>query len=110
MLPTAVDRDFVVPKLVLSSALARWLSGDGGAVGASRECRLDVAGTTLAGALDSLFRQHPGLRGYVLDEHGRIRHHVAVFIDGESIRSKSDLDVSLNEGSEVYIMQALSGG
>ena len=99
-----------MPKLVLSSALARWLSDDGGAVGASWERRLDVAGTTLAGALDSLFRQHPELRGYVLDEHGRIRHHVAVFIDGESIRSKSDLDVSLNEGSEVYIMQALSGG
>ncbi|MEZ5438561.1 MAG: MoaD/ThiS family protein [Lysobacteraceae bacterium] len=56
-----------------------------------------------AGSVDSTWRD-------VLDEHGRIRHHVAVFIDGESIRSKSDLDVSLNEGSEVYIMQALSGG
>ena len=110
MLQSAADRDFDMPKLVLSSALARWLSHDGGAVGASRECSLTMSGASLSDVLDALFDMHPVLRGYVLDERGRIRHHVAVFINGESIPNKSDLELPLGEGSEVYIMQALSGG
>ena len=110
MLQAAVERGFVMPRLVLSSALARWLSDDGGAAGASRECRFDLPGASLIEMLDALFEQHPKLRGYVLDERGRIRHHVAVFIDGDAICNKSELGLALEAGSEVYIMQALSGG
>ena len=97
-----------MPKLVLASALARWLAPDGN--GAQREVALEVAGDTLQQALDALFAQHPKLRGYVLDEHGVVRHHVAIFIDGRSITDKSNLQQPLSAPSEVYVMQALSGG
>jgi hypothetical protein len=33
-------------------------------------------------ALDAVFVQHPTLRGYVTDELGNPRHHVAIFLDG----------------------------
>lgn len=102
MLQAAVERGFVMPRLVLSSALARWLSDDGGAAGASRECRFDLPGASLIEMLDALFEQHPKLRGYVLDERGRIRHHVAVFIDGDAIHNKWELGLALEAGSEVY--------
>ena len=95
-------------KLVLASALARWLSPDGN--GAQREVALAVAGSTLAQALDQLFATHPKLRGYVLDEQHVVRHHVAIFIDGQSIRDKANLSQPLAATSEVYVMQALSGG
>lgn len=65
------------------------------------------AGTVRA-ALEQIFADYPALRGYVLDEHGRLRRHVALFIDGELRRD--GLDLPLPAEAEVYVMQALSGG
>jgi len=65
------------------------------------------AGTARA-ALELIFADYPALRGYVLDEHGRLRRHVALFIDGELKRE--GLDQPLAAEAEVYVMQALSGG
>jgi hypothetical protein len=98
----------MMPRVVLASALTRWLppalAGDGGEVG------FPIDGTQLDQVLDQLFDQHPGLRGYVLDDQGHVRHHVAIFVDGQAIRDKSDLRLPLSQQSEVYVMQALSGG
>ena len=97
-----------MPRIVLASGLARWLQPAGAAL--SRELALDLDGATLGATLESLFVRHPVLRGYVLDEHGSVRHHVAVFVDGQSITDKSALGVPLAPQSEIYVMQALSGG
>jgi sulfur-carrier protein len=95
-----------MPTLVLASALARWLPAAAG-----NEYRFDVEATTLHDALEAAFARHPPLRGYVVDEQGRIRHHVAVFVDGQALRDKSGLSaVALQAGSEIYLLQALSGG
>jgi molybdopterin synthase sulfur carrier subunit len=95
-----------MPTLVLASALARWLPAAAGG-----EYRFDVDGATLDEALAAAFATHPPLRGYVVDEHGLIRHHVAVFVDGQALRDKSDLTgVALSGRSEIYLLQALSGG
>jgi sulfur-carrier protein len=96
-----------VAKVVLASALSRWLSALSGQGG---EVALEVGGATVAQALDGAFALHPKLRGYVLDEQGAVRHHVAVFVDGAALRDKRDLSQPLQPGSEVYVMQALSGG
>ena len=61
-------------------------------------------------ALDAVFAANPRLRGYVLDERGALRKHVAVFLDGRLLREESELDAPLAAGSEVAVMQALSGG
>ena len=66
----------------------------------------EVDGETVADALDSLFRGSPGLRGHVVAEDGRIRTHVSVFVDGV----QADLDTELGDGSEIRILQAVSGG
>jgi len=65
---------------------------------------------TLGTLLDALFARCPQLRGYVVDEHGCVRHHVTIFIDGKAIADKGDLNQPLGIDAEVYIMQALSGG
>ena len=95
-------------RVVLASALARWLPP--ALSGAGSEVALECEGTTLAAVLDTLFAVHPGLRGYVLDEHGTVRHHVAIFVDGQAIRDKSDLRLAIGATTDVYVMQALSGG
>lgn len=95
-------------KVMLASSLTRWLpEAERGAQG---ELSVEVDGDTVDQALDSLFLLHPSLRGYVLDEQGTVRHHVAVIVDGEAIRDKRNLGQPLGERGELYIMQALSGG
>lgn len=95
-------------RIVLASALTRWLSpGAQASVGeVSMVCRAE----RLDAALEELFAQHPNLRGYVLDERGAIRHHVAIFVDGDAVRDKQRPTQALRAESEVYVMQALSGG
>lgn len=72
---------------------------------------LRVAGATVAEVLAAVFAEQPRLRGYVLDEHGRLRKHMAVFLDGEAIRDRESLsDAVPGDASTVFVMQALSGG
>src|SRR5688500_9862055 len=97
-----------VPKLVLASALARWLPA--GAAPADGEYVADLPGKSVGEALEALFARYPALRGYVLDERGAVRRHVALFVDGEALQPKSDLGRALRADAEVYVMQALSGG
>lgn len=61
-------------------------------------------------ALEHVFLQQPRLRSYLLDDQGRLRQHVAVFIDGEQIQDRERLSDTLRAGSEIYVVQALSGG
>ncbi|UXI67747.1 MoaD/ThiS family protein [Tahibacter amnicola] len=97
-----------MPRIVLASGLSRWLRS--AAASGPAEFQTIVTSQRLDQALDALFQQHPQLRGYVVDEHGTVRRHVAIFIDGQSITDKSALAVPLRESSEIYILQALSGG
>jgi sulfur carrier protein ThiS len=92
--------------VVLASALARWLpsgSADG-------ELALEVAGATVGQAFDALFCQHPTLRGYVVDELGQLRQHIAVFVDGAALPRRDALSRPLADNAHVHILQALSGG
>lgn len=66
--------------------------------------------TTVGDALHTAFSAHPPLRGYVLDDQGAVRKHVAVFVDGEPIRDRDHLSDPVRPESEIYVMQALSGG
>ena len=71
---------------------------------------VEVAGQTVRAALDAAFATNPRLRGYVLDDQGRLRRHVVVFVDGELIRDRLGLADPVAAGSEVAVLQALSGG
>jgi sulfur-carrier protein len=69
-----------------------------------------VDGNCLREALENVFEKNPKLRGYVLDDQQRLRHHVVIFIDDQVIQDRVKQTDSLQADSEVYIMQALSGG
>ena len=92
-------------RVVLAPALARWLPGGGDA-----DARFEIPGSNVGEVLAGLFVRHPALRAYVVDEHGAVRHHVALFVDGHSLARKTHLDHALGEHSELHVMQALSGG
>ena len=69
-----------------------------------------IAASTVAELLERYFEAWPGVRDYVLDNQGEVRHHVKVLVDGVNIKDRRKLSDSLNDNSEVYVFQALSGG
>ncbi|MCB9289472.1 MAG: MoaD/ThiS family protein [Lewinellaceae bacterium] len=69
-----------------------------------------VAGATVAEVLEEIEALYPGIRDYVVDEQGRLRQHVNIFLSGELIEDKEALQDKVGEKDEVYVFQALSGG
>lgn len=75
--------------------------------GGAREVRVEAA--TLADALRALGARHPGLAERVLDDAGRIRRHVHVFVNLDAV-DRAPADVALADGDVVHVLPAVSGG
>jgi sulfur-carrier protein len=67
-------------------------------------------GASVREVLEAFFAANPPARGYVLDDQGALRHHMAVFVDGVQVHDRAGLSDPVAADSEVYVMQALSGG
>jgi hypothetical protein len=70
----------------------------------------EVAGVTIRDVLDSYFSLHDRACGYVLDDQGRLRQHMAIFINGAQIRDRTSLSDPVPPDAVVDLVQALSGG
>ena len=71
---------------------------------------VDVPGTTVREALNNVFAANAALRGYILDDQGSLRTHMVIFIDAATLKDRQHLSDPVSEDSEVFVMQALSGG
>jgi molybdopterin converting factor small subunit len=71
---------------------------------------VDCQAATLGAALQAAFSRNPRLAGYVLDDQGHARPNVAIFIDGRRCADAMGLSDPLQPDSQVWVMQALSGG
>jgi hypothetical protein len=69
-----------------------------------------VGGSTVKEVLDSYFQANHQARGYVLDDQGKLRQHMAVFIDGAQIRDRDELSDAVPPEAIVDLVQSLSGG
>lgn len=67
-------------------------------------------GTTVREALGSLFADHEGLDGQLLDSEGELRQFVNVFLEGINIRALAGLDSPLSQGAIINIVPAVAGG
>jgi len=70
----------------------------------------EVPGATVREVIDELERRHPGLASYLMDETGRLRRHVNIFVGEEPIHDRQRLGDRLAPNDNVFILQALSGG
>jgi molybdopterin synthase sulfur carrier subunit len=70
----------------------------------------EVSGATVRDLLNRYFEIHEQARGYVLDDQGRLRQHMAIFIDGAQLLDRDHLSDPVPEGAVVDLVQALSGG
>jgi molybdopterin synthase sulfur carrier subunit len=89
-----------MPTVSFTSALQRFLPAP----------TTQVAGGTVGEALAAVFASHPALRGYVLDDQGALRRHVAVYVNGEPVKDRAGMTDAVRPHDEIYVFQALSGG
>jgi sulfur carrier protein ThiS len=89
-----------MPTVSFTSALQRFLPAPSA----------QVEGGTVGAALAGVFASHPALRGYVLDDQGALRRHVAVYVNGQPVRDRVRLADPVGRYDEIYVLQALSGG
>jgi sulfur-carrier protein len=65
-----------------------------------------VPGATVGELLRALEAEQPGLSGWILDERGRVRRHINVFVNGEYGREETPVE----EDDRVDVLPAISGG
>jgi len=72
--------------------------------GGHRELELD--GSTVAEVLRALEQEHPGTKGWILDERGQIREHVNVFVNRDYGREET----AVGAEDRLHVIPAISGG
>ena len=68
---------------------------------------VDVDAADVGGAIAEVARLNPGVRDRILDETGRLREHVHVFVNRDAVR---DVATKLAKGDVVHVLPAVSGG
>lgn len=66
----------------------------------------EIDAATVAEALRELERRHRALGGWILDEHGHIRRHINVFVNGEP----GGEETAVRPADRVHVLPAISGG
>jgi molybdopterin converting factor small subunit len=74
------------------------------------EVRIEAAAGPLSSALSGLWTECPALRDRIITELGEVRPHVNIFVDGEDIRYRGGLAAPVHDGSEIFLIAAVSGG
>ena len=71
---------------------------------------IEVQGSTVWEALEDVFQRFPAVKNYVVDEQGRPRYHVVIFVNGQPVQDREGMSDALDADDNVFVFQALSGG
>ncbi len=69
-----------------------------------------VEGATLAQVVAALESAHPGIAARVLDDDGKLRRFVNVYVGDEDVRFADGLGTATPDGSTVSVIPAVAGG
>jgi sulfur-carrier protein len=67
-------------------------------------------GRTVREVLERVFADNDRLRTYVLDDQAALRKHMTILVDGGRLRDLEGLSDPVKPDSNIYVLQALSGG
>lgn len=65
---------------------------------------------TLQEALNQLISSYPLLRVHLWTETGQVRKHVLLYYNDTNIAWLDDLHITLQQGDQLIVFQAVSGG
>ena len=69
-----------------------------------------IDGETVLEVIREMDLMRPGLSHYIVNDRDHLRQHVNIFLDGVVVTDRSNLELSVNKDTEIFIVQALSGG
>lgn len=72
------------------------------------EVQVDAA--TVAGLVEALEKNYPGIKERLCDESGKIRRFVNIYVNEEDIRFLAQENSALKAGDDVSIVPAIAGG
>lgn len=71
---------------------------------------VDVNGDTVLAMLEDLEQKHPGIKERIMDDSGKVRRFVNVYVNGDDIRFLQNVDTALKDGDSISIVPAIAGG
>lgn len=74
------------------------------------EAEVAASGATLNDVLHDLETRHTGILTRVLDENGKIRRFVNIYVNEEDVRFEQGLATEINDGAQISILAAVAGG
>jgi molybdopterin synthase sulfur carrier subunit len=72
--------------------------------------KVQASGRTLGEVIDDLDRRFPGFRGRIVDDRGRLRSYVNVFIGELDARATGGTGAAVPDGGEIMVIPAMAGG
>lgn len=67
-------------------------------------------GATLSEVLDDLDAHFAGIKGRIVDEDGKLRRFVNVYVGEDDVRFQQDLATPTPDGTKVSVIPAVAGG
>jgi molybdopterin synthase sulfur carrier subunit len=74
------------------------------------QSQVSAEGETLTEVLDSLESDFPGIKARVVDDEGKLRRFVNIYVAEEDVRFSDGLQTATPSGSQVSIIPAVAGG
>jgi molybdopterin converting factor small subunit len=74
------------------------------------EAEVTASAGTLREVIAGLDAAYPGLGGRILDDSGKLRRFVNVYVGEEDVRFAQGLDTPVAEGARVSVIPAVAGG
>jgi len=74
------------------------------------ESEVSATGATLAEILDDLDASYAGIKGRIVDEDGKLRRFVNVYVNNDDVRFEQELATPTPDGAEVSVIPAVAGG
>ncbi len=71
---------------------------------------VQVQSDSVAGALQDLGNQYPGVKERILDDDGQPRRFVNVYVNGDDVRLLQGSDTQISDGDEIILAPAVAGG
>jgi molybdopterin synthase sulfur carrier subunit len=69
-----------------------------------------ASGTTVREVVADLERNYPGIGGRLLDDAGRVRRYVNLFLNDEDVRFLRELETPVKDGDRIALVPAIAGG
>jgi molybdopterin converting factor small subunit len=74
------------------------------------KAEVPAEGATLAEIIESLEKNHPGISARVLDDTGKLRRFVNIYVNDDDVRFSDGLGTAIADGASVSIIPAVAGG